>query len=107
MSERSGAREQSEQDGASKRVSGVNEQANGRASSPVPQSRFFVFLDHSTLFSVQKSGSRALSRAEGVFPFWYRRRRSSQAEMEGTVGQNSMVLRYITITFPASLGVSE
>ena len=35
MSERSGARDQSEQGGASERVSGASEKANGRASGPV------------------------------------------------------------------------
>ena len=35
MSERSGGRERSEQSGASERVSGANERANGRASGPV------------------------------------------------------------------------
>ena len=34
-SERSGGHEQSKQSGASKRVSGASERANGRASGPV------------------------------------------------------------------------
>ena len=38
MSERSGGRERSEQSGASERVSGVSERANGQASGPVLQS---------------------------------------------------------------------
>ena len=49
MSERSGRREQSEQSGASKQVSGASERANGRASGPVPQSVFLVILAHSGL----------------------------------------------------------
>ena len=38
MSECSGARKPNKQCGASKRVSGASERANGRASGPVPQS---------------------------------------------------------------------
>ena len=40
-------KKRSEQGGASERVSGVSEQANGRASSPVLTSGFLVILDHS------------------------------------------------------------
>ena len=47
MSERSGGRERSEQSGASERVSGASEQANGRASGPVLQSVFLAVIDHS------------------------------------------------------------
>ena len=47
MSERSEAREQSEQGEASEQVSGVSEQANGRASDPVLQSGFLIILAHS------------------------------------------------------------
>ena len=47
MSERSGGREQSEQSGASERVSGASERANGRASGPVLQSVFMAVIDHS------------------------------------------------------------
>ena len=49
MSERSGGRERSEQSGASERVSGASELANGRASGPVLQSVFLAVLDHSAL----------------------------------------------------------
>ena len=49
MSERSGGRERSEQSGASKRVSGASERANGRASAPVLTSGFFVDLAHSDM----------------------------------------------------------
>ena len=48
-SERSGGREQSEQSGASERVSGASEGANGRAIGPVLQSVFLAVLDHSAL----------------------------------------------------------
>ena len=48
-SERSGGREQSEQSGASERVSGASEQANGRASGPVLTSGFLIILDHSEM----------------------------------------------------------
>ena len=47
VSERSGGRERSEQSGASERVSGASEQANGRAIGPVLQSVFLTVLDHS------------------------------------------------------------
>ena len=47
MSERSGGRERSKQSGASKRVSGVSEQANGQASGPVLTSLFLFVPDHS------------------------------------------------------------
>ena len=46
MSERSGGREQSEQSGASERVSGASERANGQASGPVLTSQFLAFLTH-------------------------------------------------------------
>ena len=46
-SERSRGREQSEQSGSSKRVSGVGERGNGRASGPVLTSGFLTVLDHS------------------------------------------------------------
>ena len=46
MSERSGAREQSEQCGASERVSGASERANGQASGPVLTSRFLAVLTY-------------------------------------------------------------
>ena len=49
MSEHSEGREQSEQSGASERVSGASERANGRASGPVLQSVFLVVLAHSVL----------------------------------------------------------
>ena len=49
MSERSGGREQSEQFGASERVSGASERANGRASGTVLQSVFQAVLNHSVL----------------------------------------------------------
>ena len=49
MSERSGARERSEQCGASKRVSSASERANGQASGPVLTSRFLAFLTHRAL----------------------------------------------------------
>ena len=48
-SERSGGRERSEQSGASERVSGASERANGRASGPVLQSVFLAVLDHSDI----------------------------------------------------------
>ena len=44
-SERSGGREQSEQSGASERVSGASKQANGRARGPVLTSEFLIVLD--------------------------------------------------------------
>ena len=43
----SGGCERSEQSGASERVSGASERANGRASDPVLTSRFLVDPDHS------------------------------------------------------------
>ena len=46
---RSGARERSEQCGASERVSGACERANGQASGPVLQSVFLAVIDHSAL----------------------------------------------------------
>ena len=49
VSERSGWRERSQQSGASKRMSGASEQANGRASGPVLTSVFFFIFDHSDL----------------------------------------------------------
>ena len=48
-SERSGGRERSEQSGASERVSGASERANGRASGPVLQSVFLAVIDHSAV----------------------------------------------------------
>jgi len=47
--ERSGGRERSEQSGASKRVSGASERANGWASGLVLQSVFLAVIDHSVL----------------------------------------------------------
>ena len=47
VSEVSRTSEQSEQCGASERVSGASEWANGRTSDPVLQSGFLVILDHS------------------------------------------------------------
>ena len=47
MSDCSGAREQSDQGGASEQVSGASKQANGRASGSVLTSGFLFFLDHS------------------------------------------------------------
>ena len=47
MSEHSGARQCRKQCGASERVSGASERANGRASGPVLTSGFLVILDHS------------------------------------------------------------
>ena len=41
----------SEQSGASERVSGARERANGRASGPVLTSRFLFVPDHSALIS--------------------------------------------------------
>ena len=52
--ERSGARERSEQGRASKRVSGVSERANGRASGPVLTSRFLDDLNHSASVAVEQ-----------------------------------------------------
>ena len=49
MSERSGGRERREQSGASERVSGASEQANGRASGSVLMSLFLFVTDHSAL----------------------------------------------------------
>ena len=49
MNERSGAHERSEQGGASERVSGASERANGRASGPVLQSVFLAVIDHSAI----------------------------------------------------------
>ena len=48
-SERSGGRERSEQSGASERVSGASERANGRASGPVLQSVFLIVVNQSAL----------------------------------------------------------
>ena len=56
MSERSRAREQSEQCGANEWVSGVSERANGRASGPVLQSVFLAVVAHSV--KVVKLGER-------------------------------------------------
>ena len=47
--ERSGAREQSELCGASERVSGASERANGRASGPVLTSQLMAVLNHSAV----------------------------------------------------------
>ena len=47
MSEHSGGREQSEQSGASKRVSGASKQANGQVSGSVLMSLFLFVPDHS------------------------------------------------------------
>ena len=49
LREKNGGRERSEQSGASERVSGVSEQANGRASGPVLTSRFLFVPDHSAM----------------------------------------------------------
>ena len=48
-SERSGVHERSEKCGASKRVSGASERANGRASGPVLTSRFMAVLNPSAM----------------------------------------------------------
>ena len=48
----SGACEQSEQGGASERVSGASERANGRASGPVLQSVFLAVIDHSVTIAL-------------------------------------------------------
>ena len=58
-SERSGGREQSEQSGASERVSGASDRANGRASGPVLTSRFLFVPDHSAI--VKGTAQRFLS----------------------------------------------
>ena len=58
MSERSGADKQSEQCGASERVSGASERANGRASDPVLQSVFLFILAHSAVWASGKEGER-------------------------------------------------
>ena len=55
MSERSGARERSEQSGASERVSGASERGNGRASGPVLLSVFLAVIDHSEVIDCGKS----------------------------------------------------
>ena len=47
VSKRSGGHERSEQSGASERVSGTSQRANGRASDPVLQSVFLTAIDHS------------------------------------------------------------
>ena len=49
MSERSRARERRGQCGASERMTGASEQANGRASGPVLMSRFLFVPDHIAL----------------------------------------------------------
>ena len=49
MSERSGGRERSEQSGASERVSGASERANGRANGPVLTSVFLSIFDHGAI----------------------------------------------------------
>ena len=61
MSERSGARKRSEQDGASKRVSGAKERAIGQASGPVLQSGFLIILAYSAL---------PIPGFSFLFPFW-------------------------------------
>ena len=55
-SERSGGRERSDHTGASERVSGASERANGRASGPVLMSRFMAVLNHSVK-PEQKAGT--------------------------------------------------
>ena len=54
-SERSGGRERSEQSGASERVSGASERANGRASGPVLTSRFLAVIYHSATGATQEA----------------------------------------------------
>ena len=56
-----GGPKQSEQSGASERVSGTSEQANGRASGPVLTSQFLADLNHSAmteerLFTTSRKG---------------------------------------------------
>ena len=62
VSERSGARERSEQYGASERVSGASERANGRVGGPVLTSAFLIILAH----SAQREGDMNLE-GDGIF----------------------------------------
>ena len=57
--ERSGGREQSEQSGATERVSGASERANGGASGPVLTSLFLFVPDHSA--ELTRSLARSLT----------------------------------------------
>jgi len=66
-SERSGGRERSEQSGASERVSGASERANGRASGPVLTSRFLADLNHSALYNYVKNIYRGLGKWRVVY----------------------------------------
>ena len=61
-SERSRAREQSEQSGASERVSGACKRAKGRASGPVLTSVFFYIFDHSDLVTRQFVSANSRTR---------------------------------------------
>ena len=64
---RSGARERSEQCGASERVSGASERASGRASDPLLTSRFQDILDHCA------TGENATTPRMGRNQRWYRK----------------------------------
>ena len=64
-SERSGGRERSEQSGASERVTGASERANGRASDPVVQSVFLAVIDHSEV--VSQEGRNELKEGKKKF----------------------------------------
>ena len=83
MSERSGGRERSEQSGASERVSGASERANGRASGPVLQSVFLAVIDHSGLPFLRKrenmsDAEREMLRRKQALQARERRRNMSQ-----------------------------
>ena len=67
MSERSKGRERSEQSGASKRVSGVRERMNGRASGPVLSSLFSFVPDHSAAW-LHIIHARAQTKKQAVRP---------------------------------------
>ena len=64
MSERSGGREQSEQYGASERVSSASKRANERASGPELTSLFLFVPDHSALMLAFTKSSHLLTHNE-------------------------------------------
>ena len=68
MSERSGGRERSEQSGASERVSGASERANGRGRGPVLQSVFLAVFDHSGegRNASRRGGGREIDRGREI-----------------------------------------
>ena len=69
MSERSGGREQSEQSGASERMSGASERANRLASGPLLQSVFLVVLNHTDALWSETNKNRDVSTGPLARPF--------------------------------------